>query len=116
MPTLKFVFIQMLSCIDSGLCRLCSIDAHPCLFDETEKLLHVRTPVIHHILCAAFVTEVHDACWSVDTRPHRASHDESTECFFRLLGSEVEKGGQAHEGDAGIIFCDDSDVLRWQSE
>jgi hypothetical protein len=103
----------MVSCFDSGLRCLCSIDAHPRLFDETEKLLHVRTPVIHHILCAALVTEIHDACWSVDARPHRASHDESTERFLGLFRSEIEKGGQAHEGDAGIVFCDHSDVLWW---
>jgi hypothetical protein len=28
------------------------------------------------------------------------------------LGSEVEKGGQAREGDTGIIFGDNSDILR----
>ena len=106
--------IQMVSCLDSGLRCLCSIDAHPRLFDETEKLLHVRTPVIHHIFCAALVAEIHDARWSVDTRPHSASHDESTERILGLLRSEVEKGGQAHEGDAGIIFCNNSDVL-WGS-
>jgi hypothetical protein len=105
--------IQMVSCFDSGLRCLRCIDAHPRLFDETEKLLHVRTPVVHHILCAALVTEIYDPCWSVDTRPHRASHDQSTERILGLLRSEVEKGGQAHEGDAGIIFCDDSDVLWW---
>jgi hypothetical protein len=105
--------IRMVSYLDSGLRCLCSIDAHPRLFDETKKLLHVRTPVIHHILCAALVTEIHDACWPVDTSPHRAGHDESTERFLGLLRSEVEKGGQAHEGDAGIIFCDHSDVLWW---
>ena len=104
--------VQMVSCFDSGLRCLCSIDAHPRLFDEAEKLLHVRTPVVHHILCAALVAEIHDPCWSVDTRPHRASHHQSTECILGLLRSEVEKGGQADEGDAGIIFCDDSDVLR----
>jgi predicted ATPase with chaperone activity len=104
--------IQRLSCIDSGLRCLCSIDAHPGLLDEAEKLLHVRAPVIHDILRAALVTEVHDACRSVDTRPYRASHDKSTERFLRLLGSEVEKGGQAHEGNAGVVFCDDSDILR----
>jgi len=93
-----------LSCFDSGLRCLCSVDAHPRLFDEAEKLLHVRTPVIHDILCAALVTEVHDACRSVDTRPYRAGHDESTERFLRLLGSEVEKGSQAHEGNAGVVF------------
>jgi hypothetical protein len=102
-----------MSYFDSRLRCLCSIDAHPRLFDETEQLLHVGTPVIHHILCAALVTEIHNACWSVDTRPHRASHYESTERFLGLLRSEVEKGGQAHEGDPGIIFCDDSDVLWW---
>ena len=104
--------IQKLSCFDSGLRCLCSIDVHPRFFDETEKLLHVRTPVIHDILCAALVPEVHDARRPVDTRPYRASHDESTERVLRLLGSEVEKGGQAREGDAGIIFSDDSDILR----
>lgn len=104
--------IQRLSCLDSGLCCLCSIDAHPRLLDEAKKLLHVRTPVIHDILCTALVPEVHDACRPVDTRPHRASHNESTERLLRLLGSEVEKGGQAREGYAGIIFCDDSDILR----
>ena len=105
--------IQMLSCFDSGLSCLCSIDAHPRLFNKAEKLLHIRTPVIHHILRAALVTEVYDACWSVDTRPYGASHDESTERFLSLLGSEVEKGGQAYKGDAGIILCDDSNVLWW---
>lgn len=92
--------------------RLCSIDTHPGLFDEAEKLLHVRTPVIHDILCTALVPEIHDACRPVDTRPYRASHDKSTERVLRLLGSEVEKRGQAREGDAGIIFGDDSDILR----
>jgi len=109
--TLSRRIIRIASCFDSGLRCLCSIDAHPRLFDETKKLLHVRTPVIHHLLRAALVTEIHDACWSVDTRPHRASHDESTKRFLGLLRSEVEKGGQAYEGDAGIIFCDDPDVL-----
>ena len=28
-----------------------------------------------------------------------------------MLGSEVEKGGQTCEGNAGIIFCDDPDIL-----
>ena len=105
--------IQMISCFDSGLPCLCSIDAHPRLFNEAEKLLHVRTPIVHHILCAALVTEIHNPRWSVDTCPHGASHDESTERILGLLRSEVQKGGQAHEGDAGIIFCDNSDVLRW---
>jgi hypothetical protein len=35
-----------------------------------------------------------------NTRPYHTSHDESTERVPHLLGSEVKKGGQAHEDDA----------------
>jgi len=108
--------IQKLSCFDPCLRCLCSINAHPRLLDEAKKLLHVRTPVIHDILRATLVTEVHDACWPVYACPHRASHDESTKRFLCLLGSKVEKGGQARECDTGIIFCDDSDILMVRDE
>ena len=114
--SVKWTYRTKLLYFDPGLRRLCSINAHPRLFDKAEKLLHVRTPVIHDVLRAALVAEVHDACWPVDARPHRASHDESTERFLRLLGCEVEKGRQARECNAGIIFCDDSDILMCASD
>jgi len=108
--------VYKLSCFDSCLRCLCSINTHPRLLDEAKKLLHVRTPVIHDILRATLVTEVHDTCWPVYACPDRASHDESTKRFLCLLGGEVEKGRQTRECDAGIIFCDDSDILMARDE
>ena len=114
--TSMFRIVQKLSCFDPCLRCLCSINAHPRLLDEAKKLLHVRTPVVHDILRATLVTEVHDACWPVYACPHRASHDESTKRILCLLGGEVEKSSQARECDAGIIFCDDSDILMARDE
>lgn len=108
--------VQKLSCFDPCLRCLCSINAHPRLLDKAKKLLHVRTPVVHDIFRATLITEVHNTCWPVYACPDRASHDESTKRFLCLFRGEVEKGGQARECDAGIIFCDDSDILMARDE
>ena len=55
--------------------------------------------------------EVDDPSGSVYSRPNSARHDQPREDFFGLLRGEIEERGKTGEGNSGVVFGDDSDVL-----
>lgn len=80
------------------------VHAHPCLLDEAEQLLHVRAPVVHHVLRPTLRTEVDDPRGPVDPRIDRAGDDQPRERLLRLLPREVEEGREAGERNSRVIL------------
>lgn len=91
---------------------LSSVHPHPGLFHQTQQLLHVGTPVVHDVLRAPCLPEVYDPGRSVYSCPNGPRYDQPGEDFFGLLRGEIEEGGEAGEGDSGVVFGDDPDILR----
>ena len=92
-------------------CCLSSIYSHPCLLHQTQQLLHVRTPIIHHILCTPRLPEVYNPSRSVYSCPDSTRHNQPRENFFGLLGGKIEEGGEAGQCNSGVVFGDDSNIL-----
>lgn len=108
--------------LESSLCfclpdrGLSSVHSHPCLLRQTQQLLHVGTPIVHHILRAPRLPEVYDPSGSVYSRPDSARHDQPREDFFGLLRSKIKERSKTGQGNSGVVFGDYSNVLRKQDE
>ena len=95
--------------------RLSCIHSHPRFLHQTQQLLHVRAPIVHRVLRAPCLPEIYDPGRSVYPCPDGARHDQPREDFFSLLRGKIKERGEAGEGNSGVVFGDDSDVLEKQN-
>ena len=100
--------LRLTSCLRSLSC----VDTHPRLLDEAKEFGHVRTPIVHHVLCRPRLAEVDDACWSVDPRPYSARNDQSAEGLLGFLRRQIQEVRQRGEADASVVLGYNADVLR----
>lgn len=89
MRTKMYEILRACCRLHSCLSRLGRIHTHPCLLNQTQQLLHVRTPVIHYFFGASFASEVHDTSRPVDTSPYSVGYDETRQNFFRLFQRKI---------------------------
>lgn len=97
---------------DSRLCCLCSVHAHPCLLHQAQQLVHIATPIVHHVLCAPLFPKVDDLCGPVDPRPNRTRDNQPCKGLFGLLRGQVEQRSQPRERDPSVVLRDNSNVLK----
>ena len=77
----------------------------------TQQALHIRTPLIQHIIRIPRLRKVDNPGRTINLSIHRLRSNKLADILLRLILSEVEELSQARHLDTGVVFCDDTDVV-----
>ena len=78
---------------------------------QAEQVLHIRAPLVQHIVRIARFGKVHDPRRTVDLGVDRLHGDQVADVLFRLLLSQVEQLRQTTHLDARVVFGHNADVV-----
>jgi hypothetical protein len=79
--------------------------------EQAQEALHVEAPLVQDVISIAGLCEAHDPRGAVDLGVDCLGGDELADVLFRLVLGQVEQLGQAVHADAGVVLCDDADVV-----